>query len=249
MTPYYQDDLVAIYHGDCRDLMLEVGEPSMVVVTDPPYSETNHAWDVWPDGWVEVVPGSSMWCFGSMRLFLRRAAEFAAAGWSMSQDIVWEKDESSGFETDRFRRVHEIALHWYRGRWADVHHATPRIRTWGPSKGTIKRSPTPANTKGARGPSVYVDDGHRIQRSVIKATRVRFLPGQHPTEKPLSILTPLIEYAVPPTGTLLDPFLGSGSSLVAAKHAGRRAIGIEADEKWCELAARRLSQEVLGLSA
>lgn len=248
MTPYYSDAAVTLYLGDCREVASGVG-PVDAVVADPPYGETNHEWDRWPVGWVAAMPGASLWCFGSMRLFLERVPEFRSAGWRMSQDIVWEKDDSSGFETDRFRRVHEFALHWYRERWGKVYHATPRERTYGPSKGVVRRSATVAKTKGARGASLYVDDGLRMARSVIYATRIRYVEGQHPTEKPLAILTPLIEYAVPTTGTVLDPFAGSGSTLLAAKLSGRTAIGIEQSERWCELAARRLSQEVLGLSA
>jgi site-specific DNA-methyltransferase (adenine-specific) len=71
------------------------------------------------------------------------------------------------------------------------------------------------------------------------------LPGKHPCEKPLSMLTHMIEATSRPGDLILDPFAGSGSTLDAARMSGRRAVGIEVGERYCEIAARRLSQDTL----
>lgn len=84
------------------------------------------------------------------------------------------------------------------------------------------------------------DGGLRLRTSVIRA---RSMHGRaiHPTEKPAAVLALLLEYNVPPGGVVLDPFAGSGSTLLTARHVGRRAIGIEASAEYCQRAADRLA--------
>ncbi|WP_086732881.1 DNA-methyltransferase [Streptomyces glaucescens] len=240
MTPYWEDAEagLALYLGDMREVLPALGLQADCVVTDPPYAETSLEWDRWPDGWptLAATAASSMWCFGSMRMFLDRRDEFT--GWKLSQDVVWEKNAGTGFAADRFRRVHEHALHWYRGDWRATHHDVPRQASRDRNKGTVTRAAI--SHTGAVGRKAWTDDGTRLMPSVIYGQNMK---GRaiHPTEKPIGILTPLIRYACPLGGLVLDPFAGSGSTLDAARQSGRRAIGIEAREEYCEAIARRLS--------
>jgi site-specific DNA-methyltransferase (adenine-specific) len=240
---YYEDDLVTLYHGDCREVLRQIDHGFDAAIVDPPYEETSLTWDRWIPELPMILAGytDSMWCFGSLRLFLTRARDFA--DWRLSQDVIWEKHNGSGFAADRFKRVHEIATHWYRGDWSGIYHDPPT--TADATRRTVRRKERPAHM-GEIADSTYAseDGGPRLMRSVIYC---RSMHGRalHPTEKPAGILEPLIEYACPPFGIIIDPTSGSGSTLAAAKATGRRAMGIEADERYCEIAARRLAQDTL----
>jgi site-specific DNA-methyltransferase (adenine-specific) len=246
IEPYYADEWVTLYLGKFEEVLPELGVVPDLVVADPPYGETSLDWDHWPDGWPTAMPGSSMWCFGSMRMFLEHRDEFA--GWKLSQDVVWEKHNGSTFHADRFRRVHEHATHWYRGPWSDVHHIAPT--TQDAVRKQVRRKARPAHTGNIDAASyVSHDGGPRLMGSVIYS---RSMHGTaiNETEKPRGILEPLITYGCPQGGLVLDPLAGSCSTLVAARATGRRAIGIEKREVQCELAVtHRLSQSMLMFQA
>ncbi|MER6092488.1 DNA-methyltransferase [Streptomyces bluensis] len=238
---YYRDDTVTLYHGDAREILPALGLTADLLIVDPPYAETSLEWDVWPTGWPQLASevSRSMWCFGSLRMFFDRGPEFTDAGWKMSHNVVWEKANGSGFTTDRFRGVHEHVVHWYQGPWADIHHDVPKTSYSGPNKSARGKLSQTTHT-GAIGAHTYTDDGTRLMRSVLYAAAPR--KGGHPTEKPVNgLLDPLIRYGCPVGGMVVDPFAGSGAALDAARLAGRRAIGIEGREDYCDSIAQRLS--------
>lgn len=212
--PYYADDQVTLYHGDC----LEVAEWSKadVLVTDPPYginwskgdnpkahsaahsgisndSDTDTR-DSALSSWGEVRPGI---VFGSWR----------AAFPDRKQVLVWRKPVDAGVVGSVTGYRNDTELIFLIGSW--------------PRRNSRWSSVLETNT----GTSAYRTG--------------------HPHAKPVGLLESLIEKA--PPGVIADPFAGSGSTLIAAANQGRKAIGVELEERYCELIAKRLSNQTMAL--
>jgi site-specific DNA-methyltransferase (adenine-specific) len=246
--PYFAADGVTLYHGDSLALapaLLAAGLAFDAVVTDPPYNETSLEWDVWPQGWPEMVKplARQLWCFGSLRMFWERRDEFA--GWKLAQDVIWEKQNGSGFDTDRFRRVHEFAVHFYHGGWDDLHKQVPKVAGERRPEARIRQSTSPKH-RGEIAPNAYEYGDDRLQKSVITVANCHGY-AVNETQKPEGIVAPLLAYSVPPGGSVFDPFAGSGTVLAVARAQGKRAVGIEKRESQCAEIVRRLGQGVLPL--
>lgn len=204
MTPYYADDLVTIYHGDCRDVLPVVGTVD-AVFADPPYGAGKAAWDdAMPVGWLDLLP-----------------AVTPVAAVTPGQRNLLAMPESVGDLRYRWTLAAVIANATVRGdlgfgNWVPVLlYARDGVSLYGPRQDT-------------------------------KTFSIRGEMPNHPSPKPLAVMRWIVGCL--PGQSVLDPFAGSGSTLVAAKDLGRRAIGIEIEERYCEIAARRCSQEVLGLA-
>ena len=240
-----------IRQGDCRDVLRTLPAASVdVCVADPPYGETAIDWDRHVDGWVPEVrrvlkPSGSLWCFGSLRFFMERAGDFA--GWKLAQDVVWEKHNGSGFDADRFKRVHELVVQFYPADrpWSGVWRAAQKVPGEARPTASIKARVEVLEHRGKIGAHQYEYGPDRLMRSVIP---VRACHGRavHPTQKPEGILRPLVAYSCPGGGVVLDPFAGSGSTGLAAHLVGANFIGIELRQEYVELARRRLSGDVRG---
>jgi site-specific DNA-methyltransferase (adenine-specific) len=179
-----------------------------------------------------------------MRFFMDRARDFDA--WRLAQDVVWEKHNGSGFDADRFKRVHEIVAQFYPGDvpWASVYRSVQKVPGEArPTAAIASRADVKHRRKIGAGGYTYGDE--RLMRSVIWA---RSCHGRavHETQKPEAVLVPLVRYSCPVGGVVLDPFCGSGSTGLAAQLAGVDFIGVELRPHVAAMARRRLSGDVRG---
>jgi site-specific DNA-methyltransferase (adenine-specific) len=235
-----------LVHGDCRRAMR--GRKYDLIIADPPYAVTSLRWDKSVDGWLEIAadtlrPSGSLWLFGSMRSLMASAVEVANAGLRYAQDIVWEKHNGSAFHADRFKRVHEHVVQFYRADspWAGVWN---EVQTTPDAMARIvkrrKRQPSHLGEINENGSGYEsIDGGPRIMRSVIY---VRSCHGHaiHPTEKPVDLLEILIRTSCPPDGLVGDFFAGSAATAEACSRAGRHYLGAEIDADYHGAAMERL---------
>lgn len=244
MRVEHLSDSVQLILGDCRDVLPTLGKVDVVFV-DPPYGETNLQWDKRVVSWPSLLRSclkatGSMWVFGSQRMFLETASEFA--GWRFAQDMIWEKHNGSGLHNDRFRRVHELVLQFYLedAAWADV-FKSPQF-TYDAVARTVRKKLRPAHWHGATNGTTYQseDGGPRLMRSVIYE-RSEHSRAEHPTQKPTGLIEPLLLYACPPGGIVLDPMMGAGSVGICAREQDRGFIGVEANEEYFDIACRRIT--------
>lgn len=242
MKPTWERDGIQLYLGDCMDVLPHLPKVD-AVVTDPPYGETSLEWDRLSNDWLppmvlSLKENGAIWICGSFRSL--SSIDFERFDLKFGQDLIWEKHNGSNFHNDRFRRVHELLIHVYRGRWSDITKNV--VTTPDATKRTVRRKQRPTHL-GQIGAGEYqsTDGGPRLMRSVLQ---VRSCHGValHPTQKPIGLLVPLIEYSSNPGEFIADPFMGSGSSGVAAIKVARKFIGIEKEPKYFEIAVKRIER-------
>jgi site-specific DNA-methyltransferase (adenine-specific) len=233
MTPYYADDLVTIYHGDALELPPVTAD---AFVIDPPYSRAGalHTGRKSTAGQASDSAGSNQFWLYWFRDVARSIAEHTAPS-------------GCGFVFTDYRTISlvERAFEGAAGGWT-----MSQGLVWDRSA-TGMGSPFRASHEligFCRGPD-FVWAGPKNLTNVLRFPWPYGAHPNHPAEKPVSLMRFLIETVTAPGALVLDAFTGSGSVLVAAKQTGRFAIGVDLDEAYCERAANRCRQEVLGLGA
>ena len=213
---YYQDDFVTLWHGDCLELA-DVWTVADVLVTDPPYGTASVGWDV---------------SYGRGRN--RRRGDATVACGNIANDATTAaRDAALALWGDR------PALLFGSPRLPDPPIVVVDRLVWNKTRPGMNGGPWRYLHE-----SIYVTAGFvRVNNSATSILTAFPEQSDHIHAKPEQIMRPRV--AAAPPGTIADPFAGSGSTLVAAKALGRRAIGVELEEKYAEIAARRLSQDVL----
>ena len=218
-APYYEHGGITIYHGDCREILLNLSADALVM--DPPYGI---AWNRGLNSarWSKSQPG----IVGDGDTSVRDAV---LAGWLPRPAIVFGSDLAP--KPDATRQT----LYWLKPNDAGVYGSYLGFRRDVELVFLLGNLP--------KRPPAWSS----VLRSAIPSIGNPTSPAGktgHPHAKPVDLMRQLVLIT---TGIIADPFMGSGSTLVAAKELGRQAIGIEIEERYCEIAARRLSQEVLPL--
>lgn len=240
-APYYADDLVTIYHGDTLNVLADLPlDPIAALVTDPPYSS------------------------GNLPEAMKQKAGPRLRGWDWENKVM----DTDQLSTLGFVWMMRAICVEARLRLPDGGSALVFIdwRNWGNLVGAVESSGLRVNNMVVWDKrSIGMGNGFRNQHELIlyasKGTpRVvshavpnvlayrRAENDEHQSPKPVDLMGRLLSVVAAPGDLVLDPFMGSGSTLVAAKSAGIRSIGIEIEERYCETAANRCSQEVLGLA-
>ncbi len=208
MTPYYDDGVCVIYHGDCRELLPEVAQASVgFVLSDPPY-ELAFAW------------AYSTLAEHASRTLIEGGSCIALCGHYALPDVLGRMSEWLRFWWMCGQR-NTAPPNNFPGKWVRVQ--------WKPAPWFVKH-----HRRGTRSPIDLVEGGGRDKQF-------------HEWGQPVRWFTHYIESLSEPGEVVLDPFMGAGTTLVAAKLLGRRAVGIETEERFCEIAVKRLQQEVLPL--
>lgn len=234
MKPYYEQSGVTIYHGDCREVLPTL-PPVDHVITDPPYEAEAHtlARRQRSHGVVDVLPINFEPIDAALRGFVGMECARIARRWvlvfcQVEAAMLWRDALSSVRYLRTQVWVKPDSAPQFTGDRPGMGYESI-VTCW---SGKGKPSWNGGGRRGVYEHMVGVNGGGK---------------NPHPTMKPESLMRELVYLFTDPGDTIIDPFIGSGTTLVAAKRLGRKAIGIELEEKYCEVAARRLQQEALPL--
>jgi site-specific DNA-methyltransferase (adenine-specific) len=239
MKPYYESEYGKLYLGDCLEIVPSLQEKVELVLTDPPYGVTQCKWDA-------VIPFDKMWegiqkiSVEGVVCALTSAQPFssllvASNTTRFCYEWVWIKSKITGFLNAKKMpvRKHEQILIFCESKATPVYNPQGLVR-----HGKIMRQGGNSDNYGERNKKEYFQEFTNYPRDVLE------IPSegktQHPTQKPVALMEYLIRTYTNFGDTVLDFTIGSGTTAVAAINTGRKFIGIEKEEKYCEIAKQRI---------
>jgi site-specific DNA-methyltransferase (adenine-specific) len=257
MKPYYETKQGRLYQGDCLEVMQKLADEGVkvdMVLTDPPYGTTACKWD-------SVIPLEPMWeCI--KRLTKERSAIVMTASQPFTTQLiasnmemfkycwVWEKNRVTGFANAKkqpLRCVEDVVVFYKKPPTYNpqgiklINKKVKNGKSVGGNslRGDIESSKNKGalRTKGKE----YIQEFTGYPRQILKINSVG--KTVHPTQKPVALMEYLIKTYTNEGDTVLDFTIGSGTTAIAAERTGRRWIGIELSEEYCEVAKQRLEKE------
>ncbi len=237
MKPYYQDEWVTIYHGDCREILPTLSKVDLVV-TSPPY---------------ENIMGAGYKMQSKDILFFKLYSEFLDSFLGECYRVLNDNGQLFLNVKSDVHNKRLITPHWIEFTEAFQRFSFKSYIIWkyaGSFDSTDKRLHLDYEI------IYHLSNGENIRLNSDGSndpfTSVWYIPHNikdrlHPTQMPEEVAKKIIGIASNVGDLILDPFLGSGTTAYCAKKLNRKCIGIEIEEKYCEIAAKRCSQSVMEL--
>ena len=234
-----------LFHGDSFDVLPKLDMQADAVISDPPFACTNCSWDI-------KIPLDSFWTLMETRtklsanyiLFamMRFAVDLISSKRKWYRyDMIWQKNNKVGFLNANLMpmRNHELVLVFGRPGYQKRSAYNPQKEQGGkPGKKTINHRSSVYRDKGEY---THVSNGFLHPHSILSFNTEKH-KGLHPTQKPIALMEWLVQTYTNEGDTVIDPFMGSGTTGVACAIHNRRFIGIERDERYFEIAVERISR-------
>jgi len=244
--PYYETKLGKLYHGDCLGIMAGLGSVDLVL-TDPPYGTTSCKWD-------SIIPLGAMWT--QLKYLIKPNGVIAITASQPFTSIlvtsnidmfrhewIWIKNRGSNFANTvrEPMKEHETVLIFSRGKWVYNRQMQPRT---GAGLERIKYN-CKFESKSDNYREFEGRSKNKLSKLRVPSTWQKFNTevGLHPTQKPVLLMEYLTKTYTNEDEIVLDFAVGSGTTAVACEKLKRRWIGIEKEEKYCEIAAKRIEAE------
>ena len=266
MQPYYQDEAVTIYHGDCREILPELPRVDLIV-TSPPYDNLrdykgyNFDFNIISRMLYEktIAGGVVVWVVGDATVdgsetgtSFKQALRFMEVGFKLHDTMIYWKNGFAFPESNRYAQNFEYMFVFSNGkpRVANIFKVPTNMENRIKNKSSCYRE-----TNGSTVPMKYETGKDERNRENIWIYEVGYQKSakadyifEHPAIFPESLASDHVLSWSNPNDVILDPFLGSGTTCWCAKKLGRKSIGIEVEERYCEIAATRCSQGVMQLA-